>query len=227
MTYKHFLLDLDNTLYGYDLPHKTAMAKVLKSFSDDFGIDPQKAEEDFNLARKRTHLELPNRAASHNRLLYFQKLLEINELNSMPHALNYYHMYWDTFLEHMELFPNAENFLKNQKEQGHKTCLLTDLTAEIQYRKVERLGIGKYIDFIVTSEEVGVEKPHPTMFQKALSKLGCKAEEAIMIGDSWDKDILGASVLGIDSIWINHSNKQKEIPSNVSVVSRFEQISLK
>ncbi|MEM7382017.1 MAG: HAD family hydrolase, partial [Bacteroidota bacterium] len=149
------------------------------------------------------------------------------ELNSMPHALKYYHMYWDTFLDHMELFPNAENFLKEQKELGHKTCLLTDLTAEIQYRKVERLGIGDYIDFIVTSEEVGVEKPHPTMFLKALGKLGCEAEEAIMIGDSWDKDIVGASVLGIDSIWINHNGKQKEIPSNVSVVSKFEQISLK
>lgn len=226
MRIEYLILDLDNTLYGYDKPHQFALNYVLSSFSTEFNIPLEKAKTNFNDARKKTHLEIPNSAASHNRVLYFQKMLEISGLNSMQHALTYYDMYWDTFLDHMSLFNRVTEFLEEQSYKGTKICILTDLTAHIQFRKIQKLHLEDYIDYLVTSEEVGVEKPDTLMFESALEKLGCSANEALMIGDNWEKDILGATAMGIRSIWINHDKKSRDIPSGVTAVEAFEQISL-
>tara|TARA_R110000796_G_scaffold77799_6_gene173835 strand:- start:11976 stop:12665 length:690 start_codon:yes stop_codon:yes gene_type:complete len=224
MAIKNLILDLDNTLYGYDPPHKKALSAVLETFSIKFDISKEQTKQSFERARQNTHLELPARAASHNRLLYVQKMLEYNGLNSMKYALEFYELYWRTFLENMALFESVIDYLETNRSKGGKVCILTDLTAHIQYRKIEKLGLVKYVDFLVTSEEVGVEKPHPSMFAKALQKLECENFEALMIGDSWNKDIIGANALGIQSIWINHKKEKQSLKENIREVSRFEEI---
>ncbi|WP_019670899.1 HAD family hydrolase [Eudoraea adriatica] len=224
MNYKNLILDLDNTLYGYDVPHKSALTTVLDSFSARFEISKEDTLQSFNVSRQKTHLELPSRAASHNRLLYFQKMLEYHGLNSMYYALEFYEIYWDTFLAQMSLFESVADYLENHKAKGGKICILTDLTAHIQYRKIEKLNLMDFVDFLVTSEEVGVEKPHPYIFTRALQKLNCTASEALMIGDSWQKDIVGANAMGIQSIWINHKKEERTVTENIREISRFEEI---
>jgi putative hydrolase of the HAD superfamily len=224
MTSKNLILDLDNTLYGYDTPHKIALSAFLEAFSIKFDISKELTKQSFDKARQNTHFELPDRAASHNRLLYVQKMLEYNGLNSMQYALEFYELYWGTFLSNMVLFENVISYLENHQSKGGKVCILTDLTAHIQYRKIEKLGLSDYIDFLVTSEEVGVEKPHPYMFTRAMQKLECSASEALMIGDSWNKDIVGANAMGIQSIWINHKQEPQSLKDNIREVSRFEGI---
>lgn len=224
MNSKNLIIDFDNTLYGYDIPHKLAQSEVFNLFSTKFHIDLKKTEATYMSARLKTHLELPTRAASHNRLLYFQKMLELNELNGMKYALALYNCYWDTFLNNMSLFDTVFEFLEKQRSNGGKVCILTDLTAHIQFRKIEKLGLDDYVDFLVTSEEVGVEKPHPYMFSRALQKLGCETSDALMIGDSWGKDIVGANAMGIRSIWINHTKERRSLTENITEVSRFDEI---
>ncbi|WP_281541802.1 HAD family hydrolase [Maribacter aestuarii] len=224
MTAKNLILDLDNTLYGYDIPHKIALSTVLERFSAKFNISEELAQQSFDKGRQNTHLELPKRAASHNRLLYVQKMLEYNAINSMHYALEFYELYWGTFLKHMTLFEGVIDYLENCRAKGGKICILTDLTAHIQFRKIEKLGLAKYVDFLVTSEEVGIEKPDAAMFTKALQKLDCKASEALMIGDSWSKDIVGANAMGIPSFWINHKKEAQLLTENIREVSRFANI---
>ena len=60
--------------------------------------------------------------------------------------------------------------------------------------------MSNYINYIVTSEEAGVEKPHPYIFINALTKINAKAEEAIMIGDDLKKDVKGAKNMHIACI---------------------------
>ena len=79
------------------------------------------------------------------------------------------------------------------------------MTTYVQLRKIIKLKINNYIDFLVTSEETGSEKPHSVMFLQGLKKANCLASEAIMIGDSRKKDIAGANSVGIDTIWITKS----------------------
>lgn len=220
--YKGILLDIDNTLYNYNITHRIAKNKVLEFCINELKLEKDIIESAYEVGRKKVHIELSETAASHNRLLYFQKMCEILNINSLDYAFIIYNIYWDTFLENMLPFDGIYNLLEKYK---NKICLVTDLTAHIQYRKIEKLKLNKYIDNVVTSEEVGREKPHPYMFISALEKLNLQKHEVCMIGDSFKKDIFGASHLGIDSIWFNHENKQEKYNSqNIKEVAIFKEI---
>lgn len=71
------------------------------------------------------------------------------------------------------------------------------MTAAIQHRKLRRLELIPYLDALVTSEETGVEKPAPEMFNRCLEKMGVRAEQCLYIGDDVDKDVKGAIGVGL------------------------------
>ena len=74
---------------------------------------------------------------------------------------------------------------------GIPTAIVTDLTAQIQFRKVVYFGLDHYFDYIVTSEEAGYDKPHEAPFQIALEKMRPKGNCIWMIGDNPVNDIRG------------------------------------
>jgi HAD superfamily hydrolase (TIGR01549 family) len=222
MKYKALLLDIDNTLYDYDTTHTFAKKSVIDFCKKEFNIDEMKITEAYDKARKKVHIELSETASSHNRLLYFQKMCELLEINPLSNSFEIYNIYWDAFLENMKQFDGIYELLKKYKG---KICLVTDLTAHIQYRKIKNLKLDKYCSQIVTSEEAGKEKPHPYMFMLALQKLNLQTNDVCMIGDSFKKDIFGASNLNIKSIWLN-SDEKKENYDNALVqeVKTFKEI---
>jgi HAD superfamily hydrolase (TIGR01549 family) len=189
---------------------------------NEFNLSKDEINEAYEKARKQVHIELCETAASHNRLLYFQKMSEILNVNPMKYGLEIYTIYWDSFLEILKPFDEIYALLEKYK---NRICLVTDLTAHIQYRKIKKLGLEKYCEKLVTSEEAGREKPHPYMFMLALHKLDLRADEVCMIGDSFKKDILGAVGLGIESIWFNHEDKDENYKGKlITEVKSFKEI---
>lgn len=193
MNFQGVLLDLDNTLYPYTPAHEKAQQSVLQYLSANGGISETDAKATLSSARNTIHSQLPTQGAGHHRLLYFQKALEKLGLSSFEHALKMDQLYWNTFLKEMRLFDGALEFLQ---ELNRPICLITDLIASIQFQKIERLGLGNILAFMVSSEEAGVEKPHPFPFLLGCHKLGLKPAEVIMIGDNEAKDG-GCQNLGI------------------------------
>ena len=164
MKYKGILLDIDNTLYDYNKAHYFAKNKALNYCIDEFGLSKDEIVFAYEKARKQVHIELCETAASHNRLLYFQKMTEILNVNPMNYGFEIYNVYWDNFLELIKPFDGIYLLLDKYKD---RICLVTDLTAHIQYRKIKKLGLEKYCNNLITSEEAGREKPHPYMFMLA------------------------------------------------------------
>lgn len=68
--------------------------------------------------------------------------------------------------------------------------------------RLENLGVRKYIDLIIASAEEGVSKPDRRIFEIALERSSCKPENAVMIGDRIDNDIVPAKQLGMKTIWV-------------------------
>ncbi len=224
MKYKGILLDIDNTLYDYDNSHKIALNRVITFLKEKFFLSEKELNEAYTKARNLVQIELGHTAASHNRLLYFQKMLELLEANPLIYGLIVYDLYWDTFLASMKPFNGIYEFLEKYK---NRICFVTDLTAHIQHRKIKELKLDQYSFLMVTSEEAGREKPHPYMFMAALKKMNLNADEVCMIGDSFNKDIVGASNLGIDAIWINLKKENKLYNTNiVTEVHSFEEIKI-
>jgi putative hydrolase of the HAD superfamily len=205
--YKGILLDIDNTLYQYAPLHNLAQQAQFTYLANTFSFASSHIEQAYNKAKSLVKSRLPASASSHNRLLYAQTTCELLGIDALQHSLTLYNIYWDTFLNELSLTPGAEKFFTRY---GHlPICLLTDLTAHIQHRKVAKLELMKWADYIVTSEEAGCEKPHPYMFELALRKLKLTSSEVCMVGDNFKKDILGAQQLGIDSYWFTEPSDQE------------------
>jgi HAD superfamily hydrolase (TIGR01509 family) len=222
MKYKGLILDIDNTLYNYNIANNIAKKSIVDYCKSKFNIDSKSIIIAYDQARKKVHVELSETASSHNRLLYFQKMCEILNLNPLNYSFYMYQLYWDTFIHNMKPFNGVYKLLKKYK---NNICLTTDLTADIQYKKIKKLKLHDYCNSIVTSEEAGKEKPHPYMFMLSLQKLGLKANEVCVIGDSFDKDIFGARNLEIDAIWLNQDNKDQIFnDSNITEVKNFDEI---
>lgn len=193
------LLDIDDTLYEYEICHKYALMVCYNTFNEKEDISYEIFKAHYDAARKRVNIDLFGQGASHSRFLYFQKLFEsFYSKTCVELTMQFDNLYWKSFFKKMILKKDALEFLERCKRNSIKICLLTDLTAEIQFKKIIQLGIGKYIDYIVSSEEAGVEKPHPYMFKLGLEKLQINSSQAIVVGDSLSRDILGGENLNIN-----------------------------
>ena len=188
-----FLFDTDNTLYPYDPAHAAAQKAVREKVVSMFSVSAQDFDKAFKEARNQVKTRLKHTASSHSRLLYLQRMLEIMGLGSQVLlALDFEQTYWRTFLSNALLFDGVKEVLDEIRLLGIPTAIVTDLTAQIQFRKVVYFGLDRYFDYIVTSEEAGFDKPHEAPFQIALEKMRPKGECVWMIGDNPANDIRGA-----------------------------------
>ncbi len=187
------IFDTDNTLYPYDPAHKAAIKSVVKKAVSVFGVSEAEFTHAFKISRFEVKNRLGNTASSHSRLLYFQKTIEYLGMGTrILTTLDFEQTYWRTFLANARLFPGVLDFLQQLKNKGIKTANITDLTAQIQFRKMVYFGLDEYFDYVVTSEEVGHDKPNIQPFKMALNKLKTDPEDVWMIGDSPENDIYGA-----------------------------------
>jgi len=102
------------------------------------------------------------------------------------------------------LVPGAAEAMHEARGLGLRMAICSNTlvrSGEDYRRDMEYFGIAECFDAYVTSLEVGYGKPHPAMFEAALAALGARPEEAAMLGDRLDRDIVGAQVLGIRTIW--------------------------
>ncbi len=187
------LFDTDNTLYPYDPAHSAAMHAVRQKATKSFSITEADFDNAFGLARNEVKSRLQHTASSHSRLLYMQRMLEILGLGSQVLlALDFEQTYWRTFLSNARLFEDVKEVLDDIRLLGIPTAIVTDLTSQIQFRKMVYFGLDQYFDFIVTSEEAGHDKPHRAPFQIAIEKMRPKGGCVWMIGDNPLNDIQGA-----------------------------------
>ena len=113
--------------------------------------------------------------------------------------------------------------MQKLKELGIRIGIGTDMTAHIQYRRLEFLNLSPYIDFIVTSEEAGVEKPTPHLFELCVEKAGVLAGECAFIGDNLTKDVKGAWDNGLKGIWYTKWIEQQE-ETEYPVIQSFDEV---
>ena len=222
------IFDLDNTLYSYDPLDKEAGERVREYTCKEIGITEEQYEEAYHFGRNETKRQLHDVGASHNRMLYFQKTLEYLDIRPLYLALEMYETYWGFFLDNMLLYPGARELLEALHEKYIRVGVCTDLLAHIQHRKLRRLGMMDDVDCMVTSEEAGVEKPSPGIFQLCLEKLRIPAEEVCFIGDNLERDVKGAMAAGLQAVWFHPERKdcaqEETAQDDIDVVSDYEEL---
>ena len=209
------LLDLDNTLYPYEASHRSALKQVREKCEGLLAIAPQNFDSLFSQARTEVKARLGRTAASHSRLLYFQRLIELAGLKTQVlTALDLEQTYWRSFLAHAHLFDDVVEFLDDMRQLATPIVIVTDLTAQIQFRKLIHFGLDHYVNYVVTSEEAGADKPARAPFELALNKIGVIAGSIWMIGDD-DCDVSGPAAVG-SIISIQKVSRSTGHPANLA-----------
>ncbi len=111
--------------------------------------------------------------------------------------------------------------LDRLKKTAQIGIVTNNLVAE-QRDKLRYCRIDHLIDFLVTPEQAGATKPAPAIFEAALAQAGCGPQEAVMVGDSWQADVVGASAVGIRAIWLNRRGVPCPDPSLAAEIRAFE-----
>jgi len=204
--FKGVMVDLDDTLYSYQELHPQALRDVFNRFS--LGLTFEKFDEFYRRHRDEVTQRLFPQGCCRSRLLAFQGMVEeLGPQFRYQDALAMEELYWNGFYHRMTLFRSAERFLDSCFSSRVPVAVVTDMTTEVQIKKLKALGILDKIFCLVTSEEVGVEKPDPLVFERALRKLGVQPHEAVFLGDSKEKDINGATQVGIQAYLVSHSQE--------------------
>lgn len=222
--YKAGIFDLDDTLYSYRVAHPMAMSVVCQLGCERTGLDNATFNTAFVKARSLVKGRLGNVGASHNRLLYFQNLLEILGEQPVGLALELFDCYWEVLLEKMTLFPGVMQLFEEMKKRDMVIAICSDMTSVIQFRKLIKLGISEFIDVVVTSEESGLEKPDESSFRLCLEKLNVNADECFFVGDSYQKDVLGAMRLDMPVFWLGGDGTKQSGVQSVSSFANLHQI---
>lgn len=193
---KAVFFDIDDTLYD-----TSGFAKLARKAAINVMIDaglPLSSDEAYRLLREIIK-EKGSNYDKHFNVLTKQVFGEEKPLLIALGMITYHNVKFAL----LRLFPETIPTLIYLKSQSYHLGVISNGITIKQWEKLIRLGLHHFFDEVITSEEVGVEKPDERIFQQALNRMGCKAENSIMIGNKFSEDITGAINCGMDAILVN------------------------
>ena len=203
--YKNLFIDLDDTLWDTYNNNKKSLEEVYNEFSLNryytsfevfYGIFQPVNTQLWDKYRD----GLINKQTL--TIERFSHLLEPTGCATQQAVLDFNHSFLMHSSEKTGLIAGTIELLDYLKPH-YKMHIISNGFREVQYKKIENAGLSSYFDQIILSEDAGVNKPNPLIFDLALKQAAAKREETLMIGDSWEADIQGAYNAKIDQLWFN------------------------
>lgn len=196
---KAVLFDLDNTL----LDRTHTFERFTRGLLDRYFGHMESTDEVF--ARI---VELDEDGYKDKRAL-FDELIEELPWSVRPEPGELMAYYKVEYVRNAALKEHAQEIIAHVRTR-FKTGLITNGRTEIQYGKIDRLGIRTGFDVILVSEEAGVKKPDARIFEMALDRLGLKPDQCVYIGDHPVNDIEAAAKLGMETVWVKANQPWRE-----------------
>jgi putative hydrolase of the HAD superfamily len=100
------------------------------------------------------------------------------------------------------VFPDTTPLLEELRARGCRLGVISNSIGTIQ-EQLRRAGLGRHFETVIDSAIVGVEKPHPEIFQIALGRVSAAASQAVFVGDTYSTDIGGAQLAGLAGVLID------------------------
>ena len=226
MNIKHItdiFFDLDHTLWDFDKNSKLAFKRMFEKHS--IHVDLQEfimVYEPINFQYWKLYREerIDKQGLRRGRFLdAFQPFgieLSIQELDMLADA------YIEELPKDNHLFKGAVDVLQYLSDKEYKLHIITNGFREVQHLKLRNSKIQSFFKTVTTSEEVGVKKPNPLVFHTALEKARVAAAQSLMIGDTFEADILGAEAVGMHTLFYNYRNEIP--PENYWIINDIPEI---
>jgi len=208
---KGVFFDLYNTLIGYQPSREEMTVKLLAELGytineDDLYLPVNKADEYFYQQNAQKPISLRERAEqmavwSH----YYRIILEEIGIEPKPELINNLISRWKNLKWEMALYQDVIPCMENLKKRNLKIGLISNAEKDMS-ELFNKTGLNKYLETVVISQEVGVTKPNPLIFQAALKKSGLTAKEVLYIGDQYQVDYMGAMNVGLNPVLLDRRN---------------------
>ena len=227
MNYKLVLIDLDDTLFDYPKTEEVAFRNTFEElgFFMKSELSNEKKEEIYEKIKDRykdvnlqlwKDLEKGTVDKDRLKVVRFEKIIEEFDLKYDPYKMS--ELYLKKLGEGIFPFEVTEK-LCEYLHSKYKVGIVTNGIKEVQHSRIENSKIAKYIDKIIISDEVGVNKPDKRIFEYAMNYFEITDKsEVIMIGDSLGADIKGGQNAGIDTCWVNLRNNVND----TGIVPKYE-----
>ena len=215
----HIFFDLDHTLWDFEANSDIAFETIFKKY--EVGVDLQKFLSYYRGINQNYWKLYRNEQITKEELRVgrlrdtFVKIKQTFD-NQLIDNLS---------IEYIEVLPNNNQLFEGAHEilehlyLKYKLHIITNGFNEVQYKKLDNSGLSKYFDKIITSEDAGVKKPNPIIFNFALDAAQATSKESIMIGDNWEADVMGAINNGIDAIYFNY--EKQPVGANIKSVHQL------
>lgn len=208
--YTHLFFDLDNTLWDFESNSYQALYSALDNLdllrligSYDL-FYPIYSEVNASL------WDLYRQKLMSKKTLCVQRFEASFEKNGTPLAIGggvVNDAYLAEMVKQTRLVDGAREVL-DYLHGRYQMALITNGFIEVQYEKIQKSELSKYFSHVFISEEIGTPKPGRKIFEHAVKSMNARKKNSLMIGDSWEADIVGAMNFGMDQIYYNPTMDQ-------------------
>ncbi len=113
-------------------------------------------------------------------------------------------VFFDHAIANLKLFDDVSATLESLRS-SYVLGLITNTLADVQWIKIRKLGLDRILNHILIASEVGVSKPDPIIFQRALATAKVRADQFLFVGNSLEDDVAGAKAARVSSVWLNRN----------------------
>lgn len=219
---EHIFFDLDHTLWDFDRNSELAFEALFKSHGITINLKEfLEIYEPINFEYWKKYREerVTKQELRRGRFLDAFRPFGITYNNDDLDALAT--SYINELPKNNFLFEGVNDIL-SYLSRKYILHIITNGFEEVQHLKLQNSGISSFFKTVTTSEEVGLKKPNPIIFHKALEKAKTAPNVSLMVGDTFEADILGAEAVGMETIFYNYRNEV--IPSSYKVIDSILEI---
>ncbi len=219
----HVFIDIDDTLYDYEISNNEGLKAVFNFLSDYSGKSVSEISNLYDESRKFIKSNLSKTSSSHNKLLHFRKLTNLLQINISVEILSSINdLYWDSFFNNLTPTLGLESLFEYFSKNNFKIIFFTDYNLSFQLTKLKKLNLGSYHSTIISSEEVGADKPSINFkeyLSEYISNNISSSDKVFVIGNDDEKDInLIKSLIACKSFLVGNKNKKEKIYKNVDFI---------
>ncbi|MCW1237948.1 HAD family hydrolase [Bacillus pretiosus] len=203
--------DIDGTLLDYDTAEKNGISHFFQKYNDIFSGNELEAtklwhelsEQYFN---KFLSKELSFQDQQRLRMSHLFKAYGVDlSFEKSQHRFN---QYIELYKNNWTLFEDVLYTLQTLQQRGHSLGIISNGDYEQQIEKLTALNILQYFKYIFTSSEIGISKPDPEIFHRAVLQSNLEMKDCYYIGDRLETDAISSTTAGMHGIWLNRNSSQ-------------------
>ena len=203
--YRSIFIDLDNTVWDFSQNSTDTFREIYEKYHFERYFDS--FEQFFALYKKKNEelwMKYGNGQITKDNLNAIRYAYPFRQVDAYDEKL--IHAYTEDYMRHIALKKKLMPHVREALEYLHANYdlyILSNGFRELQTQKLRFSGVERYFKKVILSEDIGVHKPNPIIYNFALSSTQSILSTSIMIGDSWTTDMAGAQHAGMDHIYYN------------------------